>query len=480
MKLIRLLSSALFFFMLCSYSSFSISDNTLTENSGVDSLLREARSAKEKSDSLNAALFSPIAYGKGHKLLKSAQDKQTRKKSTASITRSLSLALEQFDRANKTTQTALKLFDNAIQARNDAQAAEAGKYAPSEWATAEKNFNVAIKRLETGKIDTAKLKSSAAQTAYRSAELAAIKNNYLAGARRLIAKAEKEKVKKYAPLTLADARKLLAQAEKELNVNRYDTDKARSLARKAKVQAGHSLYLTNAFKSIREGKTNLEQFALQSEQPLEKIATSLDMNIDLDNGLNKPTENMVNVIHQLRADAVSLNLLEQEFTVLESENRQLNKKLGIQSSRLRHQEAIKQKISLVEAMFAFKEALVYRQSGNVLIRMVGLNFESGQAVIQSENFNLLRKVIDALLLFPNAALTIEGHTDSFGSDKTNLELSNQRANAVLAYLKSNMDNKHLEQMYALGYGEAKPVANNETAEGRRKNRRIDLVIKPKF
>jgi outer membrane protein OmpA-like peptidoglycan-associated protein len=72
---------------------------------------------------------------------------------------------------------------------------------------------------------------------------------------------------------------------------------------------------------------------------------------------------------------------------------------------------------------------------------------------------------------------VEGHTDSYGSDASNLNLSQERADAVKAYLLANMsmDPSRIE---AIGYGESKPIANNETAEGRAKNRRIEIVIHP--
>ncbi|NNL56141.1 MAG: flagellar motor protein, partial [Pseudomonadales bacterium] len=51
---------------------------------------------------------------------------------------------------------------------------------------------------------------------------------------------------------------------------------------------------------------------------------------------------------------------------------------------------------------------------------------------------------------------------------------------VVAYLQANMGKDFFQQLHAVGYGETRPVANNETAEGRKINRRIDLLIRPKF
>jgi outer membrane protein OmpA-like peptidoglycan-associated protein len=70
-------------------------------------------------------------------------------------------------------------------------------------------------------------------------------------------------------------------------------------------------------------------------------------------------------------------------------------------------------------------------------------------------------------------LEIQGHTDNKGSNDHNMKLSKHRANTVINYLELfGIDSKKLK---AKGYGETKPVASNDTEEGRAKNRRVELV-----
>ena len=88
---------------------------------------------------------------------------------------------------------------------------------------------------------------------------------------------------------------------------------------------------------------------------------------------------------------------------------------------------------------------------------------------------MLAKVGDALKLFPTASITVEGHTDSAGSDSANLLLSQDRADAVRQYLISNLGIS-TEKVSSIGYGEARPIASNETDSGRARNRRIDVVM----
>ncbi len=139
------------------------------------------------------------------------------------------------------------------------------------------------------------------------------------------------------------------------------------------------------------------------------------------------------------------------------------------------QDRIRARIKQVEDMFSEEQALVLRKENDVIIRMVGLNFDTGEAIIKTEHYPLLGTLRNALDLFPKSPVVIEGHTDAFGSDESNMALSEERATAVAEYMKS-VAQFDPNRLTSVGYGEAKPAANNETAEGRTRNRRIDVVI----
>ena len=76
--------------------------------------------------------------------------------------------------------------------------------------------------------------------------------------------------------------------------------------------------------------------------------------------------------------------------------------------------------------------------------------------------------------YPENKVIIEGHTDSDGSDQYNQQLSEQRAGAIAAYLRAK--NLNLASLTSVGYGESMPVASNSTAEGKAKNRRVEINI----
>jgi outer membrane protein OmpA-like peptidoglycan-associated protein len=96
--------------------------------------------------------------------------------------------------------------------------------------------------------------------------------------------------------------------------------------------------------------------------------------------------------------------------------------------------------------------------------------DSDQPLSTDEMQNLL------IMLMNNKTMKVEigGHTDNFGAEEYNLNLSQRRANAVRTYLvKSGAD---ASRITAIGYGTSKPIASNQTKEGRRKNRRTEFKI----
>lgn len=103
-----------------------------------------------------------------------------------------------------------------------------------------------------------------------------------------------------------------------------------------------------------------------------------------------------------------------------------------------------------------------------------LEFATGKDEIKSKSFFSLNALADLLKKKANYGLRIEGHTDNVGKDESNLILSQKRATAVKNYLvKRGVDGSKLD---AFGYGASKPIADNDTPEGRQKNRRVEMKI----
>lgn len=120
-------------------------------------------------------------------------------------------------------------------------------------------------------------------------------------------------------------------------------------------------------------------------------------------------------------------------------------------------------------------ALQAQQTERGMVLTLGdVLFDTGRAELKSGAFSTVDRLATFLRENPERRVAIEGHTDSVGSDSFNLSLSQRRADAVRAALVSRgIDGTRIT---AKGMGEAAPVANNATAEGRQRNRRVEVII----
>jgi OmpA-OmpF porin, OOP family len=101
-------------------------------------------------------------------------------------------------------------------------------------------------------------------------------------------------------------------------------------------------------------------------------------------------------------------------------------------------------------------------------------FDTGKSSIKTQSAAVLADIIKILNEYPNSKFTVEGHTDSVGSDKLNQDLSDARALSVKEYLvKNGIDEFRLSSK---GYGETKPIDTNNTSKGRANNRRVEINL----
>ncbi|MEQ1542786.1 MAG: OmpA family protein [Novosphingobium sp.] len=106
----------------------------------------------------------------------------------------------------------------------------------------------------------------------------------------------------------------------------------------------------------------------------------------------------------------------------------------------------------------------------------GVTFDVGSSTLKPEFRATLDKVAESLIQYPNSLIDVYGHTDSTGSDAFNQTLSESRARTVANYLISK--GVPAARVRSQGFGETMPVTTNDTADGRAKNRRVEIKIVP--
>jgi outer membrane protein OmpA-like peptidoglycan-associated protein len=110
----------------------------------------------------------------------------------------------------------------------------------------------------------------------------------------------------------------------------------------------------------------------------------------------------------------------------------------------------------------------------LVVNLGDVLFDTGKSDLRATAREALAKLSGIVLNYPTLQLTIEGHTDSVGSDEFNLTLSEKRADAVRDYLVGQGLNA--SSINAQGLGKSMPVADNSTAAGRQKNRRVEIIV----
>ena len=108
------------------------------------------------------------------------------------------------------------------------------------------------------------------------------------------------------------------------------------------------------------------------------------------------------------------------------------------------------------------------------IVLKGVNFDNDSAKLRADSYPILDEAVATLKRYPGIKVEVAGHTDSKSSDAYNLKLSDQRAKAVMDYFVSQ--GVSADSLSSKGYGEAAPIADNATADGRAQNRRVELRI----
>ena len=139
-------------------------------------------------------------------------------------------------------------------------------------------------------------------------------------------------------------------------------------------------------------------------------------------------------------------------------------------------EAVRQKEEMRARLLAqLNQVLQTRDTARgLIVSMPDVLFDFDKYTLKQEARERLAKIAGIVLAYPGLKLDIDGYTDSIGSEEYNQTLSEKRADTVRAYLVSSGVSP--DHVTAQGFGKADPVADNSTAEGRKLNRRVDMVV----
>jgi outer membrane protein OmpA-like peptidoglycan-associated protein len=170
-----------------------------------------------------------------------------------------------------------------------------------------------------------------------------------------------------------------------------------------------------------------------------------------------------------RAEEERSARLQAERERLEAERR----KVRAEEEKLRAEEQAGEARQALETALR-QVAEVQDTARGLIVAVPNVLFESGSASLTAAGREKLAKIAGVLLVSNDCGLIVEGHTDDVGDDSYNQELSEERAREVREYLLSQRILP--ERVISRGFGESRPIASNDTKEGRQQNRRVEIVI----
>ena len=463
----------------------STSENPTEQVKQLDKEISQARSNK-------LDVLAPTWFGKAETSLSDAKKGLEAGDELSLIMQKVADGRAQLRRAEEISQLAETVLKDPIKARERARAAGAAKL--KSYGKAEKQFVELSKAIEDNNLKYARKNSPKVVKAFDELELLAIKDEALGEARKLIHQAEADGAKKITPKTLIIAQKKLSDTDAYISEHRYEKEKINALSNETLFQARRLMQVMDESKKIRTMEP--EQIILWFERMLYKTSRKLSEQDLRDKDFETQVDNILTSIGALQGDRQSIIAksesqqkkmkdMENEITSLQgltreeqAEKERLAREKQKTKERLAAERRFNKQFDEVRRQFGPTEAEVYKQGNSLVIRLRAIQFPVGKAIIMPANYSLLRKVQQAIRTFGEPDLVIEGHTDSTGSDEMNEKLSQERAEAVREYFVANGTLSY-EKIFPVGYGSARPLASNQTAEGRAINRRIDIIVTPK-
>lgn len=279
----------------------------------------------------------------------------------------------------------------------------------------------------------------------------------LVSARASFARAQGSSAARLVPTKVYEAKKALDLAEQAYLEEGGDEPKTRDLAYIAERQA-----------SLAQAEARVAEAIAERDQARKNV-------------LAVQQEGLTRAQLEARRAEQAVRQAKGELSKREAELQQKGKELEQKGSELAKEraarEAAEARAKEAMARLAVANALAIKDEprGTVITVPSGVLFESGKFALLAGARSKLDPIAEALKQHEDHKIIVEGHTDSQGTDESNLELGQKRAQAVRDYVVSQ--GVKADQITAVGIGEGRPVADNSTAEGRANNRRVEIIVK---
>jgi len=349
---------------------------------------------------------------------------------------------------------------------------------------AEGDFARVVEAFENGHERKARDVAKMARNTVHAAEVVAAREQISKPLGRAIAGARRVKARRYAPKALTTAAKAHSTVERIIKESPNEQTRAYSIAKRGEMQARRAMRISRLGQKFDKKSSAVEGWIDAQDGRMRMLGKAL--NVELNRG--QTPEEQLELLKQAAQEIQQNNAA--QLADADGQIRELSEKLSKYETKYKTDMAamgeIRRKLQLKrEAEAKIKRLtklfdptnvkILLTPDADVILRLKKLNFRSGSAVIPPNTYSILDHVVESITIFNNRNVRVEGHTDSVGANLYNQDLSERRALAVQDYLRGRMESGHVN-ISGVGFGEDKPIANNETPEGRERNRRIDIVL----
>jgi outer membrane protein OmpA-like peptidoglycan-associated protein len=293
---------------------------------------------------------------------------------------------------------------------------------------------------------------------YADAESALVKSNEIAmdapRSRELLDVARRAVALSNEALNISAHRVEAIELEQEIARRREETAALEQRAAEAEVTAREARELAE------RAREDAERIRVEKERMVAETAALESEKGELEGAMTALREEKLGLMAESERLRAEKTALEREKTELETESERLLREKSELNSRL--EAALSHVAETQESARGF------------VVNLPDILFDLNEATLKTEARLVLAKLAGIMLIMPDQGALIEGHTDSTGSPGYNLDLSQRRASAVLDFLQG--EGLAPTRLRAIGKGMESPVADNTTAEGRKRNRRVEIVI----
>ena len=442
--------------------------------------LQDAQTLIGEAEQLRAAEFSPGHYARARQAMDAAKALAASQGDPKQVGEDIDTAAAEAKQAVDTAQLVSTRFADLVEVRDRMEMAGA-KNRADLLARGESDFAHVVAAVEDGDMQKAARDAKIAMGTIYAAQVVAARRQFADPLAQTISDARRASARKFAPKAIGNA----IAAQKQLDALVRNTPNAQpqayALLQHGRDEALRAKRIAELGRGFDSDSASVERWMDTEDAHMRMLGDALGIQLSRTQTPEQQAALLKQAVLDMKtnyegriADAdTQIKGLSQKLTQSKGELSDL--------AEIRHKLELKReaeaKIKRLAKLFDPKDAeILLTPDADVILRLNGLNFRSGSAVIPPNSYAILDNVLKSIALFPDRAARVEGHTDSVGADSYNKVLSTRRAEAVKAYLISRMGAGHADTFTAVGYGKDKPIAVNDTPQGRAKNRRIDIVL----